>query len=377
MKLGLEPRRIHWLDIPYTSSAAFRRIVRRRTGIPRENFWVTDYSVLEPYSGHQLRRTQEVLRHLLSTRPSKLLVLDDGAYFLEAASAFRRQLPRVAIVEQTTRGMIKLEENAALRRCADGCPVIDVARSRPKRDLESPWIGASVLAALEKHIAEVRRISPRHAIVSHSDCLVLGYGAIGRQVASYARSIARVQIWDSDWRKRAAAARDGFRIWHRERHRTPFKLVVGCTGRASFGVGDYVYLDRHAILASASSGSVELSRRDFIDLASATDFDDIEVNRERLRSGTIHQPLWFRIVDRDVVFLNAGFPINFDGRINCIPSKYMEATAMLMVNGALQAVRARGCGIKAVRRSFARALTRDFRAGLAPAERAALRGPRS
>src|SRR5882724_8736577 len=43
IRLGLEPKKITWLDIPYTSSSRFRSVIIERLGIPEENFWVHRY----------------------------------------------------------------------------------------------------------------------------------------------------------------------------------------------------------------------------------------------------------------------------------------------------------------------------------------------
>lgn len=377
VRLGLDPENIYWLDIPYTSSELFRRTIQERHRIPEENFWVSDYRVLERYPEYQLRRTQEAVDYFLHKSPRRLLVLDDGAYFLEAAMSFRRQLPHVAIVEQTTRGINKIEENAALARYARQFPVINVARSDPKLRLESPWIGSAISLSLAKHLARITRRSPRFRLTNDCACLVLGYGAVGRQVAANLRRTARVFVLDTKRARRNLARRDGLRLWDpraqiEARNPIQFKLVVGCTGRASFRVGDQVFLDRHAVLASASSGSVELSRSDFIDLAAASARDDIHVIGKGLHLAGLHRHLRMRLVDRSVVFLNAGFPINFDGRLNCIPSKYMQPTAILMVHGALEAVRTHRKGLIPIQHSFSRSLTRAFRSSLNAVERGAL-----
>jgi S-adenosylhomocysteine hydrolase len=377
MELGLQPELTYWLDIPYTSSRHFRVTVQRRHGIPKENFWVSKYSVLGRYPEYQLRRTQKVVEHFLLRPPEKLIVLDDGAYFLEAAMSFRRQLPNVAIVEQTTRGLLKMEQNAALARYARQFPIINVARSTPKITLESPWIGTSVTLSLMRHIQRLTRTSPRFALNSTSPCLVLGYGAVGRQVAAHLRRFAKVFAFDTKRARRNLAIRDGLPLWDPRSQieaETPiqFKLVVGCTGRASFKVGDQCFLDRHAVLASASSGSVELSRSDFIDLAAASSRDDISIRDVKVPRGQIHCDLRMKMVDRSIVFLNAGFPINFDGRVNCIPSKYMQPTATLMVYGALAAAETAGKGLIEVDRTFSRELTRQFRRLLSATERQAL-----
>jgi len=379
VRLGLDPRRTIWLDIPYTSNERFRDVVGERHKIPSRNFRVSRYRVLDAYAEYQFRRTQEIVVQLLRNPPDKLLVLDDGAYFLEAASGFRAQLPNVAIVEQTTRGILKMEDSVALDRYARRYPVVNVAESTPKRELESPWIGSAVVLALTHQLEALKKRSPRFAVTPESPCLVLGYGAVGKQVARHLKSTAHVHVFDFKKERMDEAAADGFPTWERrgqaklpEEQLIKFKLIVGCSGRASFGVGDRAFLDPHAVLASASSGSVELSRGDFIDLAASSSIDDIEVHHSGVDPRRIHQNLRMGLVDREVVFLNAGFPVNFDGRLNCVPSRYMQPTATLMVAGAMQALTATGRGLIDVDKPFCEGLTTSFLGTLNAAEREAL-----
>ena len=42
-------------------------------------------------------------------------------------------------------------------------------------------------------------------------------------------------------------------------------------------------------------------------------------DRDTLASRDIHSSIRFRLVDRSAVFLNGGFPLNFDGNVNCVP----------------------------------------------------------
>jgi S-adenosylhomocysteine hydrolase len=369
IRLGLKPKQIYWLDIPYTSSERFRVVVGDRFGIPEENFWVNRYRVLEPYASHQLRRTQEIVRHILRAQPRRLLVLDDGAYFLEAAMAFGRPLHDVAIVEQTTRGLIKLVENRSLREYSSAFRIVNVAASRPKLVLESPWIGTAVLLALNKHLRDLGTRSPKFRVTQNAPCLLLGYGTIGRQVAHQLRSSVKVHVFDTRGIRRREAQKDGFPLWDREAGRGEFKLVVGCSGRQSFGLEDRVNLDSHAVLVSASSGSVELSRTDFIEFATASRIDQVFIEPDRLVEDRIHQDLSMRLADRRAVFMNAGFPINFDGRLSCIPARLMQPTALLMVHGAVQALASSEPGLVPIESQFSKWLTRAFIGQLTQDER--------
>jgi hypothetical protein len=361
LELGLDPQRLHWLDIPYTSTPAVRKHLISKLGIPEKNFSVSDYRVLEPYAPYQHRRVQRLLKAWLQKPPERLVVLDDGAYFLEAMASFQARLPSVAVVEQTTRGFIKVNESAVLRRCLQVLPVVNVAQSSPKQTLEPPFIGLAVCASLRQ------RLQSRARDFGKWRCLVLGFGAIGRQVAKFLHNnlgFARENIhaFDKDAAKLADARSDGFAIWNRDDFGTRFRLVIGCSGRASFGIGDSVYLEKEdAVLASASSGSVELSRQEFIDLADSSDLDDIEVLREGLDETNIHSDLRFRLVDREATFLNAGFPVNFVGQINCVPCRYIQPTATMMVAATVQAVQEKRRGEVPLDRKFCQWIDAAFR----------------
>ncbi|MCZ6573362.1 MAG: hypothetical protein O7C98_09375 [Planctomycetota bacterium] len=337
LDLGLAPERLFWLDIPYTSNATTRAHVARVMGVPERNFIVSDYDVLEPYAPYQRARTQRILKHWLDDPPERLLVLDDGAYFLEAAACFRKRLSHVAIVEQTTRGFIKIDKHAHLQAYAATVPVVDVARSRPKLELEPAFIGHAVCAAL------LAKLGDRFHGAHGKRAVLLGYGAIGSRVAKFLETYLgfrrdRVHVFDPHTQSLEAATAAGFGIWDRADRGTRFSLVIGCSGRASFRVGDYVYLEDGAVLASASSGSVELSRQDFIDLADTSEDDDIWIEKDGLDRGRIHTDLRFRLVDREATLVNAGFPVNFDGRVNCVPTQYMQPTALMMVAASVQAL---------------------------------------
>ncbi|MFO1078046.1 MAG: hypothetical protein U1E73_10040 [Planctomycetota bacterium] len=344
-ELGLAPERTWWLDIPYTSHAEVRQHAIARD-VPIRQMVVSDLRVLQPYAPYQLRRTVDVLLAIAATRPERLLVLDDGAYVLEALANLhpdRWPTRRIAIVEQTTRGIIKLEHGPALQQLVEKIPVIDVARSVPKQTLEPPFIALAICAALhtelKHHFGEAGG-----AALRGGRCLVNGYGAIGEQVATYLRAcfgLPRDTVHVHDPGPRAELARRrNYPDFDRKCFATKFRLVVGCSGQASFRLGDHVFLEDGALLASASSGTVELSRRDYVELADATPHDDVEILRDGLDENDLHSSVRVQIVDRTVTFANAGFPVNFTRRPFSVPAAYIQATAVMMVAGAEQAMRA-------------------------------------
>jgi S-adenosylhomocysteine hydrolase len=359
IELGVSPQDLYWVDVPYTSTPAVRARIEQ-LGVPRDNFALGAFRVLDPYGPYQRKRVQAAYARLLEQPPERLVVLDDGSYFLEAMSCFTARLPSVAIVEQTTRGLIRLEDNAAMRVASREVPVINVARSAPKSILEPPFIGAAVCDALRRRVGGKLDAGPRDA------ALVFGYGAIGLQVAEFVYEILhfareRVHVFDTDPARVATAISVGFSPWDRSDFTTRFRLVVGCSGRASFGVGDYVYLAEEALLASASSGTVELAREDLIELADGDPDDDIWVERDGLDEWDVHSDLRFHFVDRSATFVNAGFPVNFDGRVNCVPAHYIQPTPTMMCAAAVQAAQSTVPGVQELDTAFCAWLDAEFR----------------
>ncbi len=368
LDLGVEPTQLIWIDVPYTARPEVRKALIDELKIPAESFHVHAFRVLDRYPLYQLRRVQKVFHELLKNPPQRLVVLDDGAYFLEAAASFAHRLPAVAVVEQTTRGLIKMKENAALGHYSSKIPIVNVARSVPKQALEPPFIGRAVCDSLFPHLEQLRGIGNRLR------CLVLGFGAIGRQVAESLPPKLncdpnRVHVYDPVRSRTAAASQAGFSRWHRHNFRQRFHLVIGCSGRQSFTLGDRAYLEDGAVLASASSGTVELSRQDFIELAEVSHFDDIRISREGLDEFNVHSPLVIRLVDRTITFVNGGFPVNFDGRVNCIPGRYIQPTPTMMIAAAVQAAEAlksKKAGLVDLDPGFCAWVDRAFREELGP-----------
>jgi len=362
LDLGVAPKDLYWIDIPYTATPAVREAVCA-LGVPAQNMAVSRYHLLDRYTPFQRLRVQRFLRQLFTDPPQQLLVLDDGSYMLEALACFKRRLPRIAIVEQTTRGLIKIEESAALEACSREFPIVNVARSAPKTTLEPPFIGAAVCDALRRRIGAALHVGPRDR------CLVLGYGAIGRQVAEFAHSILgfpreRIHVHDTEGERVRTAVADGCRPWSKTDRDVRFRLVLGCSGRASFTIGDHVLLENGAFLASASSGTVELSREEFIELADASPYDDIEILRQGLDEFAVHSDLRVRFIDREATFVNGGFPVNFDGRVNCVPAHYIQPTPTMMCAAAVQAAHTAERGIIELDPEFSRWLDAEFRAEL-------------
>jgi len=335
--LGLDLNRTFLVDIPYSTHSAVVEAVRR-LGVPDGNIAGGRYRLDDALRRHQLRRVTDLLGRLRPGR--RVLVLDDGAYVLEALSLSGRLSGRLAVVEQTVFGMRKVREEARIVACRASVPLVNVAESRPKKVLESGFLGTAIAGALAR---------PGSAVLERlraGRTLLLGYGAIG---AAVARSLcehvgvprAGVSIGDPSPEARRRATRDGFALWSREPSERRFDVVIGCSGRESFKPEDVRFVEDGAHLASASSGTVELSRDAIFALAEASEQPDVFIHgSEPLGERALHGDIRVHLFDRDVVILNGGFPVDFDGSVNGAAGDAIQLTRTLMVGAALQALSA-------------------------------------
>jgi len=88
--------------------------------------------------------------------------------------------------------------------------------------------------------------------------LVVGYGAIGRSVASTLRETHDVTVFDTLPSRRLEVETAGLR-WAADKSAglTGAHLVVGCTGSTSIRLEDCEALPDHAVLVSCSSSDIE------------------------------------------------------------------------------------------------------------------------
>lgn len=350
LELGVAPRDLHWIDIPYTSSPEIRRAMMRM-GVPAANFVNHDYRLTESYATYQRVRVTRWIRWFMQRYGdrTKLLVLDDGGYFLEALICLRRHFRRLAVVEQTTRGINKLKENTAIQYYCRDVPLVDVATSDPKKNIEPPFIAKAVREAAGERLVKI--LGRARKSFGKGKVLILGYGAIGEAVAQEVRErfgLRREQVFvfDTDAQKRSEAAGVGYSLWDATSYANAFELVIGCTGTRSFNIWNFVHLAKRSVLISASSGAAEMAREEFVELAQSCKVDDIRVrDAAALRRKSVHSDITLQIVDHVVTIANGGFPINFDGRLDRIPAEDIQITMALMIAAAVQAVTTKAKGL--------------------------------
>lgn len=355
---GLKPERTWLVDIPYSTNERVRTEIPRLFGVPDLHIAPPFRDPIAPYSILQLRRVEETIYRLSSQLSlPRLLVVDDGAYFVRALRNIERFEPgfsevfkgRTVIVEQTTRGHRYLEqrEYAAIVEDLLEAPVVSIARCATKSDFEAPFIGVAasraVVKALEREGIDIGTVSR---------IAVIGFGPIGQSVFHALKQFdpARIiQVVETDTAKHYRITAAGGQPLMSLQEAANLDLVAGCTGYASFDLKDWKCLASDACLISTSSAAVEFNRKRFVDLADLYPDDEFRiVDREETRRNGIRATLKIRKERgrRQLRFIHASYPVNFDGRMECLPTRVIQATHTLLYAAGYQALETSRPGMK-------------------------------
>jgi len=342
---GMEKARTWFVDIPYSTNIN-TKLMLGKDGYETDKMTKIFNDPLDDYDKNQSDRMKFLLFKLANKLDfRKLLVIDDGAYFLRFLYSANIHDPEIAklfsgasIVEQTTRGHRFIEKQATEIIEKYKLCVVSIARCHTKLNFESPFIGAAVSRALTSRIGDTK-LSVMRSIA------VIGFGAVRKSTVKRLLKkspLAIIDVIDIDKDKRDDAIKLDQRVNAikslNQKHQC--KLVVGCTGYTSFELSDRKLLADEAYLASGSSAALEFNRQGFVELADKYPDDEIEIlDREETVKKGIHADIKFsQEGGKNFTFLNSGFPVNFDGKMECLPPKVIQSTHTLLYSAATQAI---------------------------------------
>lgn len=355
---GVSPPNCWFVDIPYSTNGYVWHELRRM-GCPLHQAATPMNHPLKIYHDSQLSRVSSIIQTIAETGPEKLLVIDDGAYFLRALSYLQdgdRDVThqfgtdpgqtKVAVVEQTTRGHRYVSSGTAQVLLDEiQAPLVSVARAFTKTRLEGVFIGEAVAKSLVATLDKAPR--PENVIV-------LGFGVVGRATVAALKDLElRISVVEPDTLKEEMITRAGalplVRLPSTRHENHIYDLVVGCTGYGSLALSHRNLLADGAHLVSASSAAVEFNRARFIERANDAEFHSLRltspVETDAMRETedityAIHEPMTFSATsgtDRfDFTFVNAGFPVNFTGQIESLPMPLIQPTHGLLYAAAVE-----------------------------------------
>jgi hypothetical protein len=174
-----------------------------------------------------------------------------------------------------------------------------MARSETKLVLESPMIAAAIAHKLQDYVRE-NYLSPQRV-------LVLGVGSIGFQISNILEKNYILYRYDIE-ESRSDVGKERL-----EAILSTVDIIIGCTGESALLPQHYNLLKRPVVLVSASSSDIE--------------FSAVYLRRQAPRTEDTHK----NIVVDDVLLLNCGFPLNFDGSKQIIPIRDIQLTEALVL----------------------------------------------
>ena len=243
-----------------------------------------------------------------------MLILDDGGFVSEFLSTYflERGCP-VVVIEQTTSGLRYARTYS--------CPVISVASSVLKREVESILIADSIVRAVV-----ARSILPG----TYENWAIAGFGAVGAALCRALRTIhvKRVLVYDRDPQLRLAAANEGFEVVEDAKSLIEkADVLFGCTGEDfSKTVPRSVVNRRKGDLVCASCGSSDFEFGSWM-----VDKGKARLHRRNGRSGgNGFADVAGQFATGSFRILTGGFPINLDRRLKSDPVEDFVLTRMLV-----------------------------------------------
>ncbi len=302
IKLGINPRDVFLIGKSYsTCNKTLEDYKKLGVNVDENSFRFDSHiSFDKQFSKHIKKFLKNIINQENHSNYERILILDDGGGLLIQANELFASDKRVVGVEQTSSGyhrVNKLELNF---------PIINVARSRAKLDHETPMIVEAFSKELYKRLRQMDR--------KIENILVIGNGPVGAGIAEDLREDYEVFVYDKDREKSEISEKDFIILL------TGCDLIIGCSGETGVLKSFYPILKRRVILASVSSSDRE--------------FEGYKIRKKHEKISNTHKDFH----TEEVILLNGGFPLNFDGHKLCVPLEKIQLTEALMFAAAIQAI---------------------------------------
>lgn len=302
IKKGLKPENIFLIGKPYSTNLSVMNAFKHR------NIFVHPASVLFDshlsFDASFSKACESFLKKAslsLSAREiSKVILMDDGGYLIPIAESYFKKNVELIGIEQTTSGYTRIKSHRV------NFPVINVARSKTKLAIESPFIAEVAVKRLKKSLKRLK-LKPK-------TILVIGGGSIGLALFEKLKEQFETSIFDIDSSKSHFSEKSLIGLI------SYFDLIVGATGESVYFHRFFSSLVQPVILVSVSSSDRE--------------FSAVEIRKKLKKVSNPHYDFKWR----NIWLLNGGFPINFDGSADSVPPKKIQLTRSLMLAAVLLGV---------------------------------------
>lgn len=321
---GLRAENVFLLGKCYSTNQRVARVLERNGIYVSPLSWAyrSGSSFDAQYQGY-VRAFLSYVKHSIQQRSfRRVVLLDDGGQLISLGKNLGLPPEKVSAVEQTTSGFERLREQRL------GFPVVNVARSRMKLQLESPVVASLVQQKLRVLLKKYRIKKPK--------ILIVGKGAIGSSLHAALRKKHVVHVHDI--RTHGQVFPHGFR-----KELGVFDIIIGATGTEILGVKDLRYCRIPVYLVSTSSSDREFPAK-YLRLRGP-------------RQSNCHADISFQ----GIHLINSGFPVNFDGEEDSAPRNKIQLTRALLILGVLQSIGEHTPGLVQLARSNEQRIASQYR----------------
>lgn len=299
---GLKPENVFLIGKCYsTNRETFDLFQKRGVNISEASFAFDSHISFDELFQKNIEKFFKNIQSSIDLKSfERVVILDDGGYLIALSNDFLKGLQNVVGIEQTTSGYEKIKTLKL------NFPVLNIARSKAKLEIESPFIAEIAADKIEEYLQKHQVESP--------NILVVGVGYIGTAISALLKGKYKVSGCDIIQQKCDFGG-------DYKSHLSEFDLIIGATGTSAIQPGEFGNLKHGALLASTSSSDREFSAVYLRQLALKTEncHEDIKVNGATL--------------------LNCGFPINFsDGKQHSVMPEKIQLTRALLLAGVFESV---------------------------------------
>jgi len=282
-KNGFKPENIHVIPKAYSFNTEISDLLTSK-GL---NVHKIKFDSHKKYDYQHYNNIEAILSKI-NKKPNTLLIDDGGLlidYILE-----HPQSTQIRAIEQTSSGYNRLNNREI------PFPIINIARSKTKLLLESPYIAELVVSRLKKYTQENKTYNT----------LIMGNGAIGRSIKKQLNANHKVTMYDTKHSH----------VKYLEDVIEDKDIIIGCTGSVSIPAEFHKFLGK-VLLINASSSDRE--------------FDAVFIRRTFKKNNDPHANYKYR----DIQLINSGFPITFLGNKHEVEPTKIQITQSLLLAAAL------------------------------------------
>jgi S-adenosylhomocysteine hydrolase len=316
---GLKKENLYVIGKAYSSNSEVLRYLKANGYNYRNPLDM--YSLDVPYDEILKEEIRSVLSDIIKSTTLKVLLIDDAAkgICIIHEEPYIKYISRFKCIELTTRGI------RALKRIDLKCPVVDIASSYTKRNIESILIGESMGMEFLRFLELWKPVFQP----VNNQVLLIGYGAIGEKVCKVLKGRFNITVFDENSDRCIQAHKDGLKTIE-DMSALHYGIIIGCTGNS---ICLEKLLNHSEILfVNMSSSDLEFGLWRFKGEKKIAS----KVYNYPVQELPLHEFYLVEDGDKRYYVANGGFPIDFTGGIDPIAPEKIQITRALVLAASIQ-----------------------------------------